>query len=86
MLFQKGDIVVCVDDSDAGSSGIKINKKYVVRLIYDPMYFYLFSIKEDGVVEKISHVFRMNRFMKLEEYRLNKIKKIKYNIKYGCIK
>lgn len=80
MELKKGDIVVCINDSDGGSSGIKINKKYVVDFKFDIMYFYLFPIKNDGTVDKISYVFPMNRFIKLEEYRRIKINKIKNEI------
>lgn len=77
MGFKKGDVVVCINDSDAGYSGIKINKKYVIDFDFDTMYFYLFPIKPDGTVDKMSYVFPKKRFVKISDIRKRKIENIR---------
>lgn len=76
-MFNKGDTVVCIDDSDVGSSGLLLHKKYVVDFIFDSMYCYLYPINQNGEVGKMSGVFPKKRFITLEEFRKQKINKIR---------
>jgi len=79
-MFKAGDTVICINDSSAGSSGLKLHNKYVVDIIFDRMYCYLFPIKPNGEVEKNSYVFLNERFINIVEFRKQKIEKIRNEI------
>lgn len=74
MKFQKGDIVVCINKSK--DSVLILNKKYVVEHVMTTEHNVVYV-----VIEGMKYIaFHYSYFIKLEEYRTNKINKIKYNI------
>ena len=80
MKFKKGDIVFCINNKYGNGNilnSLEINKKYTIS----GTYYDIDGVTRLSFIEINNGVkYRSDRFISLEQFRSNKIKKIKYNI------
>jgi hypothetical protein len=75
MIFNKGDIVVCVDNNN-GKYRITIGKQYEVLYDVDYQNDLLHVAFDTPGIGKENGGFNSDRFMKLEDWRESQIDKI----------